>query len=139
MSRSVAITRWRQVIGNASLVAALLGLVGCTGKSSGTVSGKVTYKGNPVASGSVNFYNPGTGAAAEGKLDDNGAYTLPGPLDAGTYKVYLQPPIPEQLPPGQKAKKRAPFTVPPKYQTASNTPISKEVKVGNNDIPITLE
>jgi hypothetical protein len=116
----------------------LLILAGCTGKPTGVVSGTVKYKGAPVTAGVVYFYDPTTGQAAPGQLDDSGNFKLDAPLLAGTYKVYLNPPIPEQLPPGQAPKKAPRFDLPPKYQDPAQTPVSKEVKAGANTIPIDL-
>jgi len=113
-------------------------LFGCGGKPAGTVSGTVKYKGNPVASGSVNFYDGKTGNASQATLNESGKFTFPGTLAAGTYKVYVSPPVPEQLPPGQ-APKKLKFDLPPKYQDPAQTPVSKEVKAGPNDITIDLE
>jgi hypothetical protein len=52
--------------------------------------------------------------------------------------VYVQPPLPEQLPPGQVSKKPR-LDLPPKYQDPAQTPVSKEVKAGPNTIPIDLD
>jgi hypothetical protein len=94
-------------------------------------------KGEPVTSGSVNFVMTDKGIAAQGTLDANGNYKLEGEVQPGTYKVYFQPPLPEQLPPGQVSK-RPPFKVPPKYQDPGQTTITKEVKAGVNDISIEI-
>ena len=120
------------------LLAALVALAGCQGgKTPATVSGTVTYKGEALKSGFVNFYIPEKGLGAQGEIDASGTYRLQGTIEPGTYKVYIQRPLPEQLPPGQVSK-RAPFPVPDKYQDAGTTPITKEVKGGQNDIPIEL-
>jgi len=132
---SVTFPHLRRALGG-SLLLAVLALVGCS-KPMGTVSGKVTYKGAPVTSGEVQFIDQAKGKGASGKLDGEGKYTLSGQLEAGKYKVYIQAPVPEQLPPGQVSK-RPPFTVPPKFQDPGQTPVTKEVKAGANDIPIDL-
>jgi len=124
----------------AVLILAALVLVGCKGKQTGSVSGKVTFKGAPLTTGEVQFINLEKGSGSSGKLDSSGNYTLAGQLDAGTYKVYVQPPVQEQLPPDQaKLAKRPTFNVPPKYQDPRQTPITKEVKPGANDIPISID
>jgi hypothetical protein len=120
------------------LLATLVVLAGCQTKAPpATVSGKVTYKNQPLTSGFVNFYMPDKGIAAQGQIDADGNYKLQGEIIAGTFKVYVQPPTPEQLPPG-KVSKRPPFNVPPKFQDPAQTPMTKEVKAGANDIPIEL-
>jgi hypothetical protein len=134
---SITFPRLRPVAGGVVLLT-VLALAGCGGKQMGTVSGKVTYGGKAVTSGEVQFIESTKGSGASGKLDENGAYTLNGQLEAGTYTVFVQPPTPEQLPPGQKPKAVAPFTVPIRYQTPSTSPVKKEVKAGKNDIPIDL-
>jgi hypothetical protein len=117
----------------------LLFLAGCEGVPAGTVAGTVKYKGAPVTAGTVNFYDPGKGNASQGALDGSGNFTLQGSLAAGTYKVYVQPPVPEQLPPGQVPKKVPRLTLPPKYQDPAQTPVSREVKAGSNTFTIELE
>lgn len=122
------------------LAGMLLIQVGCSsGKPAGTVSGTVKYKGAPVTTGSVNFFATDKGTASAAPLDGSGKFTLPGTLEVGTYKVYIQPPVPEQLPPGKAPKNVARLTIPPKYQDLGQTPVTKEVKEGANTIEIELE
>jgi hypothetical protein len=53
----------------------------------------------------------------------------------GTYKVYLQPPLPHQLPPGTAA---APveYDIPRAFQDPVQTPVTQDVKAGSNTIVI---
>jgi hypothetical protein len=136
MTWSVCSSRPRRAAGGWVFVAALV-LAGCAGKPMGNVSGKVTYRGQPVTRGTVQFYDPEQGRGASGPLDASGAYTLSAPISPGNYKVYIQPPLPEQLPPGTRQKAVA-FEVPKQYQDANSTPLTKAVTPGNNDIPIEL-
>lgn len=118
----------------------LLALTGCSaGKPEGTVSGTVKYKGAPVTVGTVNFFSAEKGSASEAPLDGSGNFKLAGGLEVGTYKVYIQPPIPEQLPPGKAPKSVARLTIPPKYQDLGQTPVTREVKEGPNTFVIELE
>lgn len=128
-------------VASAMLLPGILILMGCggTGKPTGTVTGTVKYKGSPVSSGTVNFHDPTKGKAYQGVLDGSGNFTLKDPVEVGTYKVYINPPIPEQLPPGTALKKAPPFNLPPKYQDPGQTPISREVKTGPNNITIDVE
>jgi hypothetical protein len=121
------------------LAGTFLILVGCAARLTGTVTGTVKYKGAAVAAGTVNFYNPGKGNASQAVLDSSGSFTLPGSLEEGTYKVYVNPPIPEQLPPGQAPKKAPRLDLPPKYQDPGQTPVTREVKAGPNNFTIDLE
>lgn len=115
----------------------LLILAGCFGKTpTGTVSGTVKYKGQPVKAGIVNFHNAAKGTASQAKLD-GGNFTFPGELEVGTYKVYLQAPPPEQLPPDKMKDAKPPaFDIPPKYLDPSQTTESVEVKAGANTFTI---
>src|SRR5947208_12207104 len=59
-----------------ALCAATLGCGGGSSKTAG-VSGRVTYKGKPVAKANVSFTpTEGAGRAASGLTDGNGYYTL---------------------------------------------------------------
>ena len=120
------------------LLGLFLGLAGCSGPTEGTVSGKVTYKGNPVTEGIVNLSAPEKGLASEANLDSSGAFKLPGSLPLGNYKISLQPPRPQQLPPGSPAPKAANLAIPTQYQDANRTPLTRDVKAGSNDFSIEL-
>jgi hypothetical protein len=134
--RSVLHSPWRRGLG-VLILFGMVALVGCSNKKPvGSITGTVKYKGQPVTSGSINFYDSGRGMAADSKLDGSGNYSIT-ELEVGTYKVYIQPPVPEQLPPGTPPKKEK-FDVPAKFQDPARTPISKEVKAGKNDIPVEL-
>src|SRR5262249_43114319 len=61
---------WRPAL---RLLALALLAGGCS--SSGTVTGKVTYKGEPLGSGKVAFYS--ANATATGDIDASGNYTIP--------------------------------------------------------------
>lgn len=120
------------------LAMASVSLTGCPGSvPTGTVAGKVTYKGAPLTAGVVNFYNAEKGSAATADLDSSGAFKIGAPLPVGTYKVYVLPPTPKQLPPGE-AQPKVDFPLPPKLQDAGQTPVTEEVKAGANDFTIDL-
>ncbi len=54
------------------------------------VSGKVTFKGEPVTEGTVQFIDDATGRGAQAELGADGAYNAS--LIAGNYKVLVAPP-----------------------------------------------
>lgn len=119
------------------LTSLLLGGCGGSGKPEGSVAGKVTYNGNPVTSGTVNFLSTaGVGADAQIK---NGAYQVNGPLAAGEYSVYLAPPLPTPQPPGTKVAPPPQFEVPAKYQDAKQSGLKVVVKAGKNDLPVEIK
>lgn len=138
MNWSSAVSPLRRVLSALVLVGSSLALSGCQDQPMGTVSGKVSYRGKPVTSGTINFYAPEKGVGATAEIDASGTFTIDEPLDAGNYKVFVLPPQPQQLPPGQRAK-QVTFSVPPKYQDANSTPLSREVKTGMNKFPLELD
>jgi hypothetical protein len=132
----VAVLQPRQV-SLVCLLAALVALPGCGGTPEGTVQGKVTHKGAPLTAGVVNFQSD-KGHAATADLDSSGAFKLSGAVPVGNYKVYVTPPTPKQLPPGTPPEPPVQFTLPPKLQDPAQTPITKEIKAGPNDLTIDL-
>jgi hypothetical protein len=112
----------------AALVAALLlGLTGC-GSGRGTVSGKVSYRGKPLATGSVVFVGPDkTPITAE--IGTDGTYTATGVLE-GSNRVAVVSYDPATLVPTDKAGRptEAPpvdpklwFPIPGQYEDANTS------------------
>jgi hypothetical protein len=113
-------------------------LTGCGGgKPEGTVSGKVLFKGNPVAGGTVNLLSA-AGVGAQAPVKD-GAYQVNGALAVGDYVVYLSPPRPTPQPPGSKPLPPPPFDVPVKYQDVKTSGLKVTVKAGSNTLPIEIK
>lgn len=125
-----------RLAGGFVLVFALLG-TGCGKgeKPTGTVAGKVSYKGSPLAAGNINFISA-TGSAGMAKIDAAGRYKVDGELEAGEYKVFATPPLPEPQPPGTKVAGPPKFDLPPKYRDPQSSGVVVTVKAGENDIPV---
>jgi hypothetical protein len=66
----------------------LLGTAGCGGK--GTVSGKVKFKGNPLPSGSVVFFDEKDRQVASASISSDGSYSATVPT--GTLKIAITTP-----------------------------------------------
>jgi hypothetical protein len=122
----------------AAFAALLPFLVGC-GEPIGKVSGRVTFKGEPVTKGSISFNLKGKGVAQDAKLDSSGAYTMATPLPTGTYHVYYVPPTPEPQDPAKGPTPVMVTPVPAKYQDLQTSGLSFDVKAGVNDIPVQIE
>ena len=76
------------------LLAGLAG--GCGEASTGSVSGKVTFKGEPVVDGDVTFFQPSSGRTSQAALDSEGNYSLnlsQGALPTGEFKVTVTPSV----------------------------------------------
>ncbi len=67
-----------------SLALLLVAAVGC-GKPKGSLSGKVTYNGQPVPGGRV-LFQPAQGAQLAATISDTGTYSISG-VPTGEYKV----------------------------------------------------
>jgi len=128
-----------------ALAATLLVLAGCFGPHAASVTGQVTFDGQPLTSGNVSFYpDGGKGAPAYGQIDAQGNYTLStgteAGLEPGPYIAVVvatkEPPQPVdaqgvEIPP-------IPIT-PAKYGDVASSDLRVEVKAGKNDIPLALQ
>ncbi len=120
----------------ALLVCSLACLAGCNSEV-GTVSGRVTFDGQPVKHASVYFQPKDGGRASTAITDDDGNYKLmykvgqPG-AKVGTHVVKITTAWQDD----DKNINRAEF-LPAKYHANSN--LTKEVKAGHNtfDFPLT--
>jgi hypothetical protein len=111
----------------------LLTFTGC-GDSLVKVSGKVTLDGNPLTTGNISFAPMQSGQVAIGTIDEKGNYTLQSGtqkgVPAGTYRVTivaveLVPPSPQNPEPLPKV------LTPPRYNDATTSGLTADVKPGN--------
>lgn len=117
-------------------IVAVLTAAGCSSeKPTGTLTGTVSFNGSTVHSGNVNLIST-AGDGAMAKIDENGTFKIDSPLPAGDYRVYLSPPVPEPLPPGQKPPKVPKFEVPAKFTDVATTKMTVTVKPGPNEVPL---
>ncbi|HJZ53925.1 MAG TPA: hypothetical protein VKE74_03155, partial [Gemmataceae bacterium] len=107
--------------------AAVLLAAGCgSGEKPIDVSGKVTFKGEPVTEGSIQFIEDRTGRGAQVDLGPDGTYTAS--LFAGEYKVVVTPPYIEDMSSGmpnpyyKKVK-----NIPKKYHSTDTSGLSATV------------
>ena len=114
---------------NIALALSVVTIAGCS-KSAGTsVSGHVTYKGNPVSSASLIFY-PGTGRAITTVVDPEGNYAAN--LPAGDYTATVT--LSVNLPPGWKEGDPIPpakVVLPPQYTKRTQTPLKATIAPGS--------
>lgn len=113
-------------------VAALVIDVGGCQKSSGTelVSGRITYRGEPISSAAVNFY-PVTGRAVPTAVS-NGEYSAQ--LLPGEYVVVMS--VGSEAPKGWKEGDPIPppkVVLPPEYTERAKSTLKTTVKPGQSD------
>lgn len=146
----------RSLVGCVLLIAGLLLAAGCSGKDSGptgTVTGAVQLKGQPLPAGhAVVFTESKSGRVAYGITDAEGKFRLAsssgGNVPVGRYEVAVRPPDPEgdagsgepaaenHADGAKKAAPKLPFAK--KYLESSASGLVHEVKAGENNFTIDL-
>jgi len=136
------LTQWSlrtrtSALGMTALISAATFLTGCGGETtpSGKVTGKVTYRGQPITEGEINFYSDKLGVAAKIPLDSAGHFELPVPIEVGEYKVSITPPPladPSVGSPPPAMKEYA--NIPRKYRTDSLSGLAASIKQGYNEL-----
>jgi hypothetical protein len=135
----------------------VLGAAGCGSSSSGTVTGKVTYKGAAVPGGTVSFFGADnwTGSA---HLGEDGSYSIAN-VPAGTVRISVEtmtarppkpppgampkPPTDAPVPkgsmydPAAQAKRYVP--IPPRYADKDQSGLTYDVKPGKQVHDIKLD
>lgn len=119
----------------------------------GTVSGKVTWKGAPLTEGTITFVNPQQGLPYSASIGPDGSYALVGPFNGaipvGEYQVAVAPvqqapsdPMALMQPMGEpgtvQPAQDVPGEIPLKYRSADMSGIKKTVVEGANDVPIDI-
>lgn len=121
-------------------------LVGCQQHSSRQchpVTGKVTFKGQPVAEGRIRFNNQQAGVDATATLQPDGSYEIVMAegkgLPEGTYAVAVLPPVVKApLGPMTSVKQQAYPSIPNKYRTPSTSGLSFVVKSDENRFDVDM-
>src|SRR5262249_46178772 len=108
-------------------------VIGCgaPSKPSGKVEGQVTYKGQPINEGDVNFHSRTTGVAALAQLNA-GKFSFPQSIEVGEYAVYVSPPRPEPTDPRQGPPPVIKSDIPLKARDMTTSGLTATVKEGAN-------
>jgi hypothetical protein len=139
----------RQAGGLMALALTIPLAVGC-GSGSGTVNGKVTYKGQPLTMGTVTFMGT-TGNPATAPINPDGTYkAVKVPL--GQVKVGVAVPNTPAVPRGRTMDPSKfggakpppedgpkPVVIPTKYSSPDTSELSYDVKKGDQTIDIDLK
>jgi serine/threonine protein kinase len=96
----------------------------------GFVTGRVTYKGRPVAGGRIQFQGgeAAPGATGQAAIGEDGKYNSPG-LPPGVYRVAIIPP------PGTP---RNPISVPTRYSSPETSPLTVTLQPGMREADFEL-
>lgn len=141
--------RWQGWLGVLSSLLVCLAVTGCgesDGVPRGQLSGKITYKGNPLPAGSsIALYNP-SGGGATAVIDASGSYSLKHGAPVGTYTVIINPPAkvvsPEEAMKASeqgKSIENSVSEIPAKYRDPSTSPEKVEIKAGKNEFSLDMK
>jgi hypothetical protein len=144
-------TRCRFATVRVMMIVTLIAATGCAGRGVGTVSGRVTFKGKPVASGGVVMVAD-EGPPISATINEDGTYVCRN-VPAGTVKIGVVSPNDVMEARERKAQKPGIaeagdlgkfdpakwFPIPSKYANYMNSPLTFEVKKGENTFDIDLE
>lgn len=113
-------------------------------ENSGTISGTVRYKGQPLSEGSVSFVNK-DGQVATGTIDQSGRYVV-SHVPLGPAKVTVQvvntqgpPPVSFAGVPNQAQEKATGPRIPSRYGVAGTSGLQHQVKKGKQQFDIDLK
>jgi hypothetical protein len=130
----------RRYVGLIALLV-LFGFLGCGPRSQRQpLSGKVTFKGQPLGHGSIQFLTTeGPPGPAAGALIQNGAYQIPQQqgLDPGTYRVLISSAVEAKtLPPGWApgASRPTEERIPPVYSSHAKGNVTIEVTLNGSTV-----
>lgn len=128
---------------------ALLAVVGCSrGPQMGTVAGTVTFGGEPVAEGAIQFYPVKSGPMAASRLSSDGSFVLSS-LKAGDgarvgeYIVVIVPPtdvnrLQRELKPGKPWSAKF-DDIPESVRSEQTSNLTATVESGDNTFDFDLE
>ena len=110
----------------------MLGVCGCSPALPplAKVTGKVTFKNEPVVEGTIFFIEKKSGSAGSGQIGPDGKFKAIGKMDPGTYVVFLQPPIVEDAGNGKTAPRKVlkeMESIPPICRTEQTSPLTAQL------------
>ena len=122
-------------------------VAGCSSGSStpsGIVTGKVTFKGAPVAEGTVRFISSGDTPPCEANIESDGSYratTAAGGLPTGDYRIAVTPPlvvIPATASSPGSEELKPMENIPLKYRNADNSGLAITIREGAQTFDISM-
>jgi hypothetical protein len=138
-ARLCSLFRPVSLIGLLALVA-----LGCGGK--GDASGTVTYKGKPLAFGTV-LFEGSDGNLRQGNIGPDGGYSVAG-VSTGEARVAVNSPNPKTITLISRTETEKPqsypdvpgwFAIPKQYGTPAKSGLTYKIKAGANKIDIELQ
>ncbi|VTS08489.1 hypothetical protein [Tuwongella immobilis] len=134
-------SRGRSLLVSLAILAAvpILGIVGCSdsGVKKITVSGTITYKGQPLSSGMLTAIGSTNNEVTSASIQTDGSFILtdviPGPVKIGI----IPTPVSMSSSNGKAAPKRPPVNLPAKFSNPQQSGV--EVTIADNGNPLKIE
>lgn len=125
------------------IVALSLSAVGCREEGGATVRGRISYKNQPVAEGTISFIAKGL-PSASGRIQPDGSYSLVNAtksdrIEPGRYAAVIIAGANQSLAMDGPARPTVNIPVPVSVTDQATTPLSFEVKLGENVIDVDLD
>ena len=110
----------------------------CTGcgtgePPTGSIAGKVTFKGRPLTTGVITLVNEEAGLGASGELDASGNFRIES-IQTGQYEVAVHRPPP----PPESGAKPVKLGIPEKYLDVETSDLTATVEEGENTADFAL-
>lgn len=121
-------------------VLSIVFLAGCgTSSVSNIVSGKVTYKSQPLNSGTIELYGPNN-TIRSGGIGADGTFTVADP-GVGENTIVVKTPAPAAAPPGVKmpGSDIVPVRVPAQYGAPTTSGVKQTIAAGRTTVDIDLK
>jgi hypothetical protein len=104
------------------------------GGGTGDVSGVVKYRGQPLPSGTISFFDETRGVFSSA-IDSEGKYSITG-IPTGTARISIMTPMPISMPGAPPPPKSV--AIPPKYNDAEKSGLTYKVVRGTQTHEIEL-
>jgi hypothetical protein len=118
-------------------------VAGCSDKLEATVSGRVSFGGQPLTTGAVTFHPVGDGPPGIGQIQSDGTYQVSVGTETGLtvgehiVTVVATGPAPEPTPANPEPLPTS--LIPARYGNRETTPLRHTITPGANSIDLALE
>lgn len=121
------------------LAGCVVGVSACgSAQPKGSLSGTVTYKGNPIKQGQLQIFSQEVGIGAVAPIAD-GKFALEEPVPVGTYQAAVAPLFAPPDPTQPSTAQNRPLDIPLKAQNEKTSGLSVTIKEGANQAELALQ
>jgi hypothetical protein len=143
MATSFSRSSLGRLLGVAAVLVAVMAIAGCSkGTKKVTVNGTVSYKGQSVRSGILQFIGP-EGAYSAAEIQPDGTYIItdvvPGEVKVGIMEAPQGSGGPAASNKGRPAPKAPPVSLPDKYRSPETSGLKYTITADTRELPIKIE